>query len=224
MTRDFAGDEPGFGDVDPGADARVRRTLRETLTSHVDSQRVLDAIEAVPRHAFVPPAQRERAYLDRPLPIADGQTVSAPHMVAIMLELLDLEPGDRVLEVGTGCGFHAAVTAELVGAENVYTVEYSAELADRARERLGALGYDEVSVRVGDGREGWAAQSPYDAAYGTCAFESPPDAVLEQVRMGGTVLAPIGRSRQVLVRFDVGPAGELDRSEHGAVRFVRVRG
>nr|WP_247731773.1 protein-L-isoaspartate(D-aspartate) O-methyltransferase [Halovivax limisalsi] len=204
--------------------AEARRALRETLSSRIDDERVLDAVEAVPRHAFVPPERRDRAYRDRPLPIADDQTISAPHMVAIMCDRLGLDRGDRVLEIGTGCGYHAAVTAELVGAENVFSVEYSDELAERARERLAGLGYGAVSVRVGDGREGWPANAPYDAAYATCAFESAPEAVLEQVRPRGTLLAPIGRSRQVLVRLDVAPSGEVERSEHGAVRFVQVRG
>ncbi|WP_226482442.1 protein-L-isoaspartate(D-aspartate) O-methyltransferase [Natrinema amylolyticum] len=201
-----------------------RQRMVETVAPRVDDDRVLEALEAVPRHEFVPPDRRDSAYADRPLPIGDGQTISAPHMVAVMADLLAVGPGDDVLEIGTGCGYHAAVTAELVGDEGVYTVEYSEELADRARDRLAALGYDDVSVRVGDGREGWAEHAPYDAAYFTCAASSFPDPVVEQVRTGGQLLAPIGTGRQTLVDATKRPDGSLERTERGGVRFVRMRG
>lgn len=187
-------------------------------------QRVRRALEAVPRHAFVPPDRRERAYEDLPLPIGDDQTISAPHMVAVMADHLALEPGEEVLEVGTGCGYHAAVTAELVGDENLYTVEYSEELARNAREVLVDLGYDDVRVRVGDGREGWPDHAPFDAVYLTCAAPELPDRLLEQLRPGGRLLAPIGTAFQTLVRVDKRDDGSLERSEHGGVRFVRMRG
>ncbi|QLK24772.1 protein-L-isoaspartate(D-aspartate) O-methyltransferase [Natrinema zhouii] len=201
-----------------------RRRMVETVASRVDDDRVLAALEAVPRHEFVPPDRRDSAYADRPLPIGDGQTISAPHMVAIMADLLEAEPGDAILEIGTGCGYHAAVTAELVGDENVYTVEYSGELAERARDRLAELGYDDVSVRVGDGRDGWPNHAPYDAVYFTCATATVPDPVVEQVRPGGQVLAPIGTGRQTLVDATKRPDGSLERTDRGGVRFVRMRG
>ncbi len=196
----------------------------ETVAPRANDDRVLAALAAVPRHKFVPPARRDSAYADRPLPIGDGQTISAPHMVAIMADLLALEPGDDVLEIGTGCGYHAAVTAELVGDEGVYTVEYSEELADRARNHLADLGYDGVSVRVGDGRTGWPRHAPYDAVYFTCATPSLPDPVVDQVRPGGQVLAPIGTGRQTLVEATKRPDGSLERADHGGVRFVEMRG
>nr|WP_276236162.1 protein-L-isoaspartate(D-aspartate) O-methyltransferase [Halosegnis sp. DT85] len=181
-------------------------------------ERALDALAAVPRHEFVPPARRDEAYADRPLPIGEGQTISAPHMVAAMADLLDPRPGDRVLEIGTGCGYHAAVTAEL-GAD-VFSVEYHAPLAERARERLDRLGYG-VAVRAGDGREGWPEHAPYDACYLTCAAESVPDALFAQVRPGGTLLAPVGGATQRLVAFTVGEGACVrDRTDHGGVRFV----
>ncbi|QGA84033.1 Protein-L-isoaspartate(D-aspartate) O-methyltransferase [Halomicrobium sp. LC1Hm] len=155
--------------------AARRRALVEALaeSDRIDDERVLTALESVPRHEFVPEQHRERAYDDRPLPIGDGQTISAPHMVAIMADLLDLAPDDRVLEIGTGCGYHAAVTAEL--ADTVYSVEYRATLAETARERLADLGYDTVAIRAGDGREGWPEHAPYDRAYLTCgAAQFPP--------------------------------------------------
>ena len=204
------------------SDARDR--LIERLARRRDtSERVLEAMRSVPRHEFVPDATIERAYADRPLSIGDGQTISAPHMVAIMADLLDLEAGDRVLEIGTGCGYHAAVTAELVGKGGaVYGVEYVTDLAEAARDRLERLGYGGiVDVRVGDGHEGWPEHAPYDAAYLTCAAEDGvPDAIVEQTREGGHIVAPIGGcAHQELVRLTVTPDG-TDRESHGGVRFV----
>ena len=181
------------------------------------------AMRAVPRHAFLPESRREAAYLDRPVPIGEGQTVSAPHMVAVMTDLLELEPGQTVLEVGTGCGYHAAVTAEVVGPAHVTTVECRERLAGQASRRLAATGYDEVSVRVGDGREGWPEYAPYDRAYLTCAAESVPSRVVEQVRPGGLLLAPVGSTQQQLVRARKRDDGSLKREDHGQVRFVPLR-
>lgn len=211
------------------ASERQREGLVDRLRERESlSERTLDAIRAVPRHEFVPPSKRDLAYDDTPLPIGQGQTISAPHMVAVMTELLGLSPGESVLEIGTGCGYHAAVTAEVVGAKNVYSVEYHDDLAARARETLAELGYGEVSVRAGDGREGWPEQAPYEKAYLTCAADSFPEAVVEQVREGGVLLGPIeeGRlagGRQVLVRARVEGTGELERERHGYVRFVPLQ-
>jgi len=203
-------------------------TERAALVDRLARREDLDpateaAMRAVPRHRFVPADKRESAYQDTPLPIGEGQTISAPHMVAIMTDLLDLREGDRVLEVGTGCGYHAAVTAEAVGAENVYSVEYHDRLAREARETLADTGYGDVSVRAGDGKEGWAEHAPYDRAYLTCAAEDVPAAVVEQVRTGGVVLAPVGTSRQVLVKGRKRADGSLDRERHGHVRFVPLQ-
>ncbi|MBX0322885.1 protein-L-isoaspartate(D-aspartate) O-methyltransferase [Halomicroarcula sp. F13] len=205
--------------------ARARTELVDRLREgRVDDERVLEAMEAVPRHRFVPEEYRTDAYRDRPLPIGRDQTISAPHMVAIMAELLDLQRGDRVLEVGTGCGYHAAVTAELVGSADIYTVEYHDELARRARETLAETGYGDVSVRAGDGRQGWPEYASYDRAYLTCAASKFPSAVVEQVRPGGLLLAPVGgQRRQTLVRARRRPDGSLAREDHGAVRFVRLQ-
>ncbi|WP_415379015.1 protein-L-isoaspartate(D-aspartate) O-methyltransferase [Halosimplex sp. TS25] len=208
--------------MDPEA-ARQRLIERLADQGRVDDGRVLDAMESVPRHEFVPQNQREESYRDSPLPIGEGQTISAPHMVAIMADLLELRPGDEVLEIGTGCGYHAAVTAELVGPEHVYSVEYHDSLAEQARERLNRLGYGDVWVRAGDGKGGWPDHAPYDRAYLTCAAPSIPDSVVEQVRPGGYVLAPVGRGRQTLVRARRRADGSLDREEHGGVRFVELQ-
>ncbi|WP_286667814.1 protein-L-isoaspartate(D-aspartate) O-methyltransferase [Haloglomus salinum] len=207
------------------ADLReARERMVEGLVSggRISDERVADALRAVPRHAFVPEGKRDAAYADRPLPIGDGQTISAPHMVAVMAELLDVDAGDRVLEIGTGCGYHAAVTAEL-GAE-VYSIEFEPRLAREARERLDRLGYD-VRVREGDGHEGWPEHAPYDAAYLTCAAGEFPEAVVEQVRPGGTLLAPLSDGvGQTLVEATPRADGSLDRESHGGVRFVEMRG
>lgn len=203
---------------------RDRMVAQLADRGRIDDERTLSALRSVPRHEFVPQAKRDVAYEDRPLPIGDGQTISAPHMVGIMTDLLEAEPGDEVLEIGTGCGYHAAVTAEVVGNENVYSVEFSDDLAATARRILDEIGYGGVSVRVGDGREGWPEHAPFDRAYLTCAARSLPDAVAEQIRSGGVILAPIGRWRQRLERFEKRPDGSFEETSHGGVRFVRMRG
>jgi protein-L-isoaspartate(D-aspartate) O-methyltransferase len=204
--------------------AQARDRMVERLRGNrVDDEAVLAAMNSVPRHRFVPEDARDSAYADRPLPIGAGQTISAPHMVAVMADLLMLREGDRVLEIGTGCGYHAAVTAELVGSGNVYSVEYHEELAEQARERLAGTGYGAVSVRAGDGKQGWEEYAPYDRAYLTCAAPELPAAVVEQVRPGGVVLAPIGSGTQRLVRARRRPDGSLSRESHGRVRFVPLQ-
>ncbi|MFA1610221.1 protein-L-isoaspartate(D-aspartate) O-methyltransferase [Halobellus rubicundus] len=211
--------------ADDYAEARASLVERLRRGGYVESDRVADAIGAVPRHEFVPEASRSRAYADRPLSIGNDQTVSAPHMVALMTELLDPDLDDRILEVGTGCGYHAAVTAEVVPDGHVYTVEYDAELASEAEARLDRLGYGErVSVRIGDGREGWAERAPFDGAYVTCAVSDVPEALREQVRRGGRIVAPVGDVHQELIVLDEREDGTVERSEHGSVRFVRIRG
>lgn len=183
----------------------------------------ITAMRSVPRHAFVPADRRDAAYEDRPLPIGDGQTISAPHMVAMMVDLLELAPGDRVLEVGTGCGYHAAVVAAVVDPSNVFTIEVSPELADSARDRLESLGYGDISIRVGDGADGWAEHAPYDAVYLTCATPDIPDELVDQVRPGGRLLAPVGTAAQELVLCTIDETGVADREHHGGVRFVSMR-
>ena len=200
-------------------DAMVRR-LRQR--GALDRESTAAALRAVPRHEFVPPEARDAAYEDRPLRIGAGQTISAPHMVATMTDLLALDSGDRVLEIGTGCGYHAAVTAAVVDPATVYSVEFEPSLAASARERVAELSYD-VEVRVGDGHEGWPEHAPYDAAYLTCAPAELPQAVVEQVRPGGVVVGPVGGGRQTLVRVRRRADGSLERETHGAVRFVPMR-
>jgi protein-L-isoaspartate(D-aspartate) O-methyltransferase len=205
-------------------DERAALVERLADRGHVEREATLDALRAVPRHEFVPGGSQRAAYADRPLPIGRGQTISAPHVVGAMADLLDPDPTDRVLEIGTGRGYHAAVTAELVPEGRVYTVEYDPELAESARETLSRLGYDNVSVRTGNGREGWPERAPFDGAYLTCAPRSVPDAVCEQVRSGGVVVAPVGEETQRLVTLERNADGSTERTDHGGVRFVRMNG
>ena len=180
------------------------------------------ALRAVSRHEFVGDDQQEQAYQDRPLPIGNDQTISAPHIVGQMLDLIGVEPGDRVLEIGTGCGYHAAVTSEVVGDSNVFSVEYDTELGEAARERLADRGYD-VAVRIGDGREGWPEEAPFDASYLTCAAANPPAAIVEQTASDGVVVGPFGTGQQELKRLTVGADGDYEAETIAPVRFVTMR-
>lgn len=191
--------------------------------SRIQRESVFEAIGSVPRHEFVPESYQDRAYRDRPLPIGHDQTISAPHMVAIMCDRIAPSPGDRVLEIGTGCGYHAAVTSEIIGDGTVYSVEYIPELAETARACLEQLEYD-VRVRSGDGHDGWPDHAPYDAAYLTCAASELPDLVVEQIAPGGRVVAPIGNRDQKLVIAEKEDDGSVSQRTDGRVRFVPMRG
>ncbi len=182
--------------------------------------RVIEAMGTVPREEFVPREHLPRAYGDGPLPIGMGQTISQPYVVAWMAEALELDPGDRVLEVGTGSGYAAAVLGRLC--EAVYTVERHVSLADAARTRLQALGFGNVHVRHGDGCEGWPECAPYDAVAVAAAGLRVPQPLREQLRVGGRLVMPVGSAGrgQVLVRERVGRAGKVTREELGTVRFV----
>jgi protein-L-isoaspartate(D-aspartate) O-methyltransferase len=153
----------------------VRRQIR---ARGVKDERVLGAMERVPRHEFVPAAQRPYAYEDRPLPIGKGQTISQPYIVALMTELLEVEEGDKVLEIGTGSGYQAAILAELT--PHVYTIEIITSLAERAEETLRRLGYETVQVKAGDGYLGWPEHAPFDGIIVTCAPEEVPEALAHQ--------------------------------------------
>lgn len=200
-----------------------RAELVDRLTERKDlSAQTSEAMAAVPRHEFIPESKRDRAYEDTPLPIGAEQTISAPHMVAIMTELLDLSGDERVLEIGTGCGYHAAVTAEVVGGNNVYSVEYHDRLARTARETLASSGYGDISIKPGDGREGWEENAPYDRIYLTCAASDFPESHHEQLRNGGILLGPLGDTRQVLTKARKTSEG-VEREQHGHVRFVPLQ-
>jgi protein-L-isoaspartate(D-aspartate) O-methyltransferase len=156
----------------------------------VHDPRVLNALERVPRHLFVAPEYAPEAYEDHPVPIGFGQTISQPYIVAFMTEALRVEPAHRVLEIGTGCGYQTAVLAELVA--EVYSVEVIAALAERAKETLASLNYQNVHVKVDDGHHGWPEHAPYDRIVGAAAATDIPPALLEQLKDGGILAMPIG--------------------------------
>jgi protein-L-isoaspartate(D-aspartate) O-methyltransferase len=182
-------------------------------------ERVLAAIGKVPRHAFLPGAPLPRAYEDRPQPIGHEQTISQPTVVAIMSDALDLTGSERVLEIGTGSGYQAAVLAEL--ARQVYTIEIVAPLGEAARRRLAELGYRNIEVRIGDGYAGWPEAAPFERVLLTAAPETMPDALLAQLAEGGIAVAPVGRQgeTQRLARWTK-RGGKVTREDLGAVRFV----
>jgi protein-L-isoaspartate(D-aspartate) O-methyltransferase len=187
---------------------------------YVESDAVERAMRSVRRENFVPDDARGRVYQDAPLPIGEGQTISAPHMVAMITERLELSEGDETLEIGTGRGYHAAVVAEVVGPENVYTVERQEKLAREARENLP----DGVTVVTGDGSKGLPAHAPYDRIYLTCAAPNVPDFVDEQLRNDGLAVLPTesGRNQRLVTVEKQG--GELSFEEGEPVRFVRMYG
>ncbi len=176
----------------------------------------------VPRHLFVPEALWHQAYSDRPLPIGYGQTISQPYIVALMTEALELRGDERVLEVGTGSGYQAAILAEL--AKQVYSVERMPELAKRARRILDRLGYGNVLIRVGDGSKGWPERAPFDAIIVTAGAPKVPKALLQQLKIGGRMVIPVGdeQSQELLkiVRLKDG----FQQEELGGCRFVKLIG
>lgn len=198
--------------------ARRHQMVDEQIRARgVHDPRVLAAIERVPRHAFVLPGDEQAAYADSPLGIGYGQTISQPYIVAYMTEALKLTPDARVLEIGTGSGYQAAVLGELVA--EVYTIEIVTPLAERAANVLRTLGYDNVRVRDGDGYAGWPEYAPFDAVIVTAAPDHIPDALVEQLAQGGRLVIPVGEVDQdlfVLVRTEQG----LREEARLPVRFV----
>lgn len=166
----------------------------------IDDARLLDVMDRVPRHAFVPADLREHAYEDRPLPIGEGQTISQPYIVGLMTQMLELQDTDKVLEIGTGSGYQAAVLALL--AREVYTIERHGVLARRAQQTLERLGFKNVHVLHGDGTLGWPGAAPYDAILVTAGGPQVPPSLKEQLAVGGRLVCPVGtRETQQMVRF-----------------------
>jgi protein-L-isoaspartate(D-aspartate) O-methyltransferase len=206
------------------ADERREMVERQLMTRNIDDPDVLAAMLAVPRHRFMPASMAAHAYEDRAQPIGHGVTISQPYIVALMTQLAEVEKGETVLEVGTGSGYQAAVLAEL-GAK-VYTIERIEALASRAAKTLDELGYDEVEVRHGDGYAGWPEHAPFDAILLTAAPPRVPEALTEQLAVGGRLVAPVGRNVgwQQLIVIERGKKG-LKREEILDVAFVpMVRG
>lgn len=204
------------------AEQRDRMVQRQIQERGIDDPHVLRAMEKVRRHLFVPEEFRSAAYSDRPLPIGQGQTISQPYIVALMTELAEVEPGDRVLEVGTGSGYQAAILAELV--EGVYTVEIVEELGKTARKRLEKLGYDNVHVRIGDGFRGWPEHAPFKAIVVTAAPPEIPGPLKEQLAPGGRLVIPVGEGWQELKVVEKAADGTLKKTTVIPVQFVPMTG
>ncbi len=163
----------------------------------IENENLLKAMREIPRHAFVPSNMQEYAYNDEPLPIGGGQTISQPYIVAYMTNVLGLKKDDKVLEIGTGSGYQAALLAEMSG--EVYTVEIYEDLAKKARKILHRLGYDNIHYHIGDGTQGWAAHAPYDAIMVTAAPSKIPEQLKEQMKIGAKMVIPVGQTMQELI-------------------------
>ncbi len=200
--------------------ARTRLVDERLVPAGIQDSVTLAAMRTVPRHEFVPEDQRDQAYEDIPLPIGHDQTISQPAIVALMTELVEPRPGKKVLEVGTGSGYQAAVLAQ-TGCR-VWTIEIFRALADQARDRLARLGYSNITVRHGDGYAGWPEEAPFDAIVVTAAAEAVPPALVEQLAPGGRLVMPVGdqRSHQDLLLLRKDSAGKVTSRQLLPVRFV----
>jgi protein-L-isoaspartate(D-aspartate) O-methyltransferase len=188
--------------------ARLRMVERDLAARGIQDAAVLDAMRRVPRHLFVPPAMRERAYDDRPLPIGLDQTISQPYIVAYMTEALRPNRGQTVLEIGTGSGYQAAVLAELV--KEVLSIEIVPALAERARQTLAQAGYRNVQVRTGNGYLGWPERAPFERIIVTAAPPSLPRALVDQLAVGGIMVVPVGRDSQQMTIVTRTPKGIVE--------------
>jgi protein-L-isoaspartate(D-aspartate) O-methyltransferase len=200
------------------------RLTSESLNKEALDPRVLEAMATVPRHELVPEELRDVAYENRPLPIGHGQTISQPYIVAVMTDLLKLEPGARALEIGTGSGYQAAILGRLGG--EVYTIEIIAALGEQARANLDRLGYKNVEVRIGDGYYGWEERAPFDAIVVTAAASHIPPPLIKQLKNGGRMVIPVGSRFMVqqLLLVEKDQAGEVITRQILPVRFVPLTG
>ena len=197
---------------------------RQIASRGIREPRILEAFRAVPREEFLAPDYRDIAYGDHPLPIEAGQTISQPYIVALMIQAAEMKFGDRVLEVGAGSGYAAAVMSRIAG--EVIAIERQPDLVKVAQERMQRLGYDNVRILEGDGTRGWPAEAPYDAILAAASGSHVPPAWLEQLADGGRIVMPVGEPSfvQKLIKVTKGPAGKLITEELGAVRFVPLIG
>jgi protein-L-isoaspartate(D-aspartate) O-methyltransferase len=206
------------------ADLAIYSTLRRNMVESqlhlrgIGNQRVLDAMRRVPRHEFAPSRYRDQAYEDHPLPIAEGQTISQPYMVAIMLQALALSPGDKVLEIGTGSGYVTALLAELTA--QVISVERHASLADSARQLLDCLGYQNIRIFTADGTRGVPEYAPYNAIIVSAAAHELPQSLVAQLAEGGRMIIPVGREDAQQLQFIEKQNGQLQISLAALCRFV----
>ncbi len=201
--------------------SRREMVERQIKARGVSNERVLKAMVKVERHKYVPEEYLTYSYYADPLPIGEGQTISQPYIVALMTELLDVQPGHRVLEIGTGSGYQAAILAELT--EQVYSIEIVPKLAETAAERLRNLGYDKVVVKCGDGYQGWEEHAPFDSIIVTAAPDHVPQPLIDQLQVGGRLVIPVGEHYQELVLIIKTDKG-IKRKTVIPVRFVPMTG
>jgi len=202
--------------------ARDRMVETQLMGRGIRNPRVLEAMRRVPRHLFVEEALKEQAYSDYPLPIGEKQTISQPYIVALMSEALDLKGDEKVLEIGTGSGYQAAILAEL--AERVFSIERFPPLAYRANQVLQKLGYQNILIRVADGSLGWPDEAPFDGIMATAGTPRIPQPLVDQLRVGGRLVLPVGdRLSQELILVERTPEG-IHKTNLGGVRFVDLIG
>lgn len=209
--------------ADPYSEMRKKMVKNTMRLRDITDEEVLAVMEKVPRHEFVPEEYLEQAYADHPLPIGYGQTISQPYIVALMTQLLELKHGEKVLEIGTGSGYQAAVLAELT--DKVYTVEIVKELAEQAEERLKRLGYTNVKVQHADGYHGWEEYAPYDTIIVTCAPDHVPQPLVEQLADGGRLVVPVGPPGSYQTLWQITKQGEevISKNITGVI-FVPLTG
>jgi len=212
-----------FHQHDRNLEQARQELIRIIRLQGISDSRVLDAVAAVPRELFIPERLRASAYENHPLPIGDGQTISQPYTVAYMAQLLSITPGDRILEIGGGSGYNAAVLFELTGESgSVYSLEIIPALADREKENLQRAGYDQVQVRHGDGKLGLPEEAPFDAVMITAEAREVPGALVRQLRVGGILVVPVRSGfHSVMTRIEKTAEPDVcSYSEHGAFAFV----
>jgi protein-L-isoaspartate(D-aspartate) O-methyltransferase len=210
-------------DSDAYVKKRKKMVAEQLAARDITDRHVLEVMAKVPRHLFVSPAYRSQAYDDYPLPINEGQTISQPYIVALMSQSLNLHPGEKVLEIGTGSGYQAAVLAQLTN--KVYTVEIRENLAKKASQTLKNLGYDNVQVKWADGYFGWEAEAPFDAIIVTCAANHIPPPLLNQLKEGGRLIIPLGSTLYFQTLTLITKVEGKPRVKHiSGVRFVPMIG
>ena len=210
------GEEPAF------TNARRQMIGRDLVGRDIDDETVLRAMGKIPRHEFVPDDLHDSAYSDHPLPIGHQQTISQPYIVALMTQLVEAKPGGRALDIGTGSGYQAAVLGEIC--KEVYSIEIVEPLANEAKQRLAELGYKNITVRHGDGYQGWPDKAPFDAIIIAAAPDHVPQPLIDQLAPGGKLVIPVGKWYQELLLIERDHDGEVHRHRGIGVRFVPMTG
>lgn len=214
-------EQPRFSELREERHRMVKQSLEQ---NGITDTKTLNAMKNVPRHLFVPERYQEHAYLNRPLPIDQGQTISQPYIVAYMTQMMNVQTGEKVLEIGTGSGYQAAVLSELT--PYIYTIEIVEELGRQAQSRFEELGYHTINTKIGDGYKGWPEHAPFDAIILTAAPEEIPDPLIEQLATGGVLVAPVGKrnTTQFLVKITKSEDGSIHKNRNLPVRFVPMTG